>query len=180
MSAGTALSLSPGWARASVARAVSLTELVYRSQHVVAGTSVDAWSLWENVGRRSRIVTYSVVRVEQPLDGRDTPSAELAVRTLGGVVGDTGQIVHGEAVVALKETAAMFLTGVSRDVFVVTEMAQGYYAVQPDVSGVKRLRARVGDLELAITPESAVHRLDGRSLTDAEADLARELVRGAR
>lgn len=167
-------------AKASVARAVTLGELVYRSRYVVVGTSVDAFSRWERIGNRSRIVTYSLIQVDRPLDGRPPDASELRVRTLGGTVGDRGQIVHGEAAVALGERAAVFLQDAAPDVFAVTAMAQGYYPVVADASGVARLRTAIADLDLLDSADAAVHRLEGRSFDEAEAFLSEELARGAR
>jgi hypothetical protein len=167
-------------ARASVARAVGLGELVYRSRCIVVGTSVDAFCRWERIGSRSRIVTYSVLQVERPLDGRPPDTSELMVRTLGGIVGDRGQIVHGEAVVALGERAAVFLQDAAPDVLAVTAAAQGYYPVFADAGGVARLNSAIADLELLDAQDAAVHRLVGRSLDEVEVFLSDELVRGAR
>lgn len=167
-------------AEASIARAVTVGELVYRSRHVLVGTSMDAFCRWERIGKRSRIVTYSVVRVERPLDGRPPDTSEVMVRTLGGTVGDLGQIVHGEAVVALGAKAALFLHDVAPDVLAVTGMAQGYYPIERDHEGVERLRAAVSDLELRDVPDAAVRRLHGSSMAEAEAVLSEELARGTR
>lgn len=167
-------------AEASIARAVTLGELVYRSRYVLVGTSVDAFCRWERIGKRSRIVTYSVIQVDRPLDGRPPDTSEVMVRTLGGSVGDRGQVVHGEAVVALGRRAALFLHDVAPDVLAVTGMAQGHYPVEPDLQGVARLRAATGDLELLDMPDAAVHRLHGSSFAEAEAVLSEELARGAR
>ena len=58
-----ALGLLPGRpARASLSRAVALEELVGRSQHVFLGEPLDTTSVWEQVGQRKHIVTYTRVR----------------------------------------------------------------------------------------------------------------------
>jgi hypothetical protein len=170
-------------AEASVARAMTVGELVYRSRYVVVGTSADAFCRWEKIGARSRIVTYRVLRVERPLDGRPPDTSELMVRTLGGSVGDLGQIVHGEAVITLGAKMALFLHDVhdtASDVLAVTGMAQGCYPVERDPQGIERLRSAVSDLELRDVPGAAVRRLHGSSMAEAEALLAEELARGAR
>lgn len=178
---GVAAALAfPRLAEGSVARAVTLSELVYRSRHVLVGTSVDAFCTWERIGSRSRIVTYSSVRVERPLDGRPPANREIVIRTLGGSIGDRGQIVHGEAVVALGERAAVFLHEIAPDVFAVTAMAQGHYPVEVGVGGVERLRSATGDLELLNTANAAVLRLHGRTLSEVEGFLSEELAHGAR
>ena len=75
-------------ARASLARAVPIEELVGRSQHVVVGEPLDAESVWEELGGRKHIVTYTRVRalggvgttLDSPtIDGepRDAPKREV-------------------------------------------------------------------------------------------------------
>lgn len=163
-----------------MARALSLGELVHTSDHAAIGTSVDAFSRWEFVAKRQRIVTYSVIDVERTIDGRAIAKGPLVVRTLGGLVGDVGQVVHGEAVIALGQRTAMFLHGVNPDFFSVVAMAQGAYPVKADDKGVHRLHAAPVSLELRGEVDAAVHRLDNASVASAEAMLAEELTRGTR
>ncbi|MBM4361416.1 MAG: hypothetical protein FJ104_01955 [Deltaproteobacteria bacterium] len=166
----------PAPAAASVAVALPLAEMVRRSRHVLVGRPIDAQSRWETVGRRSRIVTYSLVRVEQGLED-DTPAGEVLVRSLGGAVGDIGQIVHGEAVLALGEPAAVFLSELDPSVFAVTAMSQGHFPVAADAAGVARLRAGVTSLELLAAAGGAVQRLQGRSVPEAESLVRAERAR---
>jgi hypothetical protein len=168
----------PAWA--SMARAVSFAELVHTSDSAAVGTPVDAFCRWEQVAGRKRIVTYSVVDVERPIDGRSLPGGPIMVRTLGGIVGDLGQVVHGEAVLGPGQRTAMFLHRVNPDFFSVMAMSQGVYPIERDAKGVHRLRAHVAALELRGVADAAVMRLDGQSLDDAEALVAEELTRGSR
>ncbi len=163
---------------ASVARAVSLGELLYDSRCVLLGTAVDSFAAWETIGKRRCIVTYSVFQIEQPLDGRAPATSEVMIRTLGGSVGDIGQIFHGEAVVALRERATVFLRDAGPDLYVVTAMAQGHYPVRKDAKGVHRLRAAFGSVVLTDVPEAAMRRLDGRTPVEATDLIAQELDRG--
>jgi hypothetical protein len=163
-----------------MALAISLGELLSLSEHTAVGTSVDAFSQWEMVAKRRRIVTYSVVDIERPLDGKAVGKGPLMVRTLGGLVGDLGQIVHGEAVLALGERTALFLHHAAPDFFSVVAMAQGAYPVKPDEKGVHRLRAAAQSLELSNVADAAVRRLDGNTLPSVEAMIAEELTRGSR
>jgi hypothetical protein len=94
---GCTVLAAPRLASATLARAVSLPELVGRSTYALVGTAMDASSRWETVGQSRRIVTYVRIEVTQPIDGRPPPETSLTVRTLGGRVGDIGQLVHGEA-----------------------------------------------------------------------------------
>lgn len=169
----------PGQARASMAIALSLTELVHRSEHAAVGISVDAFSRWELVAERKRIVTYSVIDVERPLDGRPLGKGPILVRTLGGIVNGVGQVVHGEAVIPLGERTALFLRSVTPDFHSVIAMAQGAYPVRTDDRGVRRLHAVLEALELrGAGADAAVHRLDGKTPEDAEALVAGEMARG--
>lgn len=175
LAAGTAhvLSVRPG--RASVARALSLKELVTTSQHALVGVPLDHFSQWEVLGGQRRVVTYTMVRVQRPLDGRTPPSPDVLVRTLGGVVDDIGQVVPGEAVLVHKQAAALFLTGAERDVFAVTGQSQGHYRVVVD-AGIRRFRATARSLELVgASAASAVVRLHGRTIPEVEALVAAEL-----
>ena len=165
---------------ASVARAVSLGELLVDSRHVVLGTAVDSFARWERVGERSCIVTYSVFHVEEPLDGRAPDAPEVMIRTLGGTVGDVGQIFHGEAVVAIRRRAALFIRDVAPEVYAVTAMAQGHYAVDPDPKGIPRLSAAFGSVALVPGPAAAMNQMHGRTVPEACDLVARERARGTR
>jgi hypothetical protein len=166
---------------ASVARAVTVAELLSESRHVVLGAAVDSYAQWERIGQRKCIVTYSVFQVEQSLGAVAPETTELMIRTLGGSVGDVGQIFHGEAVVALHERATVFVNDVARDLFAVTAMAQGHYAVRPDDAGTHRLRAAFDAVELVDRVDAAaMQRLHGRTVPETQAIISRELFHGAR
>lgn len=81
-------------ARASVSIPLSPGELDAASFAKCVVTPIDATSTWED----GRIVTYTRVHVDRVLSG--SAPDEVTIRTLGGVVGDVGQIVFGEAVLA--------------------------------------------------------------------------------
>jgi len=165
-------------ARATLVRAITLTELVSLSKHAVVATPQASSSRWETVGDRERIVTYTPVRVEFVLDGSSPPN-EIMVRTLGGRVGDLGQLVPGEAPLRKDATAALFLEPVAVDVFGVSAMAQGHYPIQTDAKGARRLQAhRISSATLA--PDTAIVRLDGRTVGEAESFVYQEVARGAR
>lgn len=169
----------PRLSGASVARAVSVAELLSESRHVVLGTAVDSYAQWESIGRRKCIVTYSLFRVEQSLGAVAPPTNEVMIRTLGGTVGGVGQVFHGEAVVALDERATVFVNDVARDLFAVTEMAQGHYAVRPDDAGVHRLRAAFGAVELVDGQGGAMQHLHGRTVPELQTILSRVLSHAA-
>lgn len=176
LAAGLATSLD---AKASLARAVSLQGLVAGSRFFVVGTPVSGSAQWEQVGKRRRIVTYSVVRVESSLYGEAPESAEVLVRSLGGSVGNVGQVVHGEALLALGQRSAIFLSDVAPGVLRVTSMSQGHYPLRRDEAGVHRLQSGLQSLEL-VGENGAVHRLTGRTVSEAQSMVAVELERVGR
>jgi hypothetical protein len=164
-----------GRAEASLARALSLSELIRSSRHALVATPVDLFAQWETLGKHRRILTYTMVRAEYSLDGRPPATRELLVRTLGGIVDGIGQIVPGEAVLRKGVTSALFVTDVSQDLFAVTAMAQGHYPLASDAQGIRRLTASRGALEVVADSSAAVKRLDGRSVQEVESLIYTEL-----
>jgi len=163
-------------AQASIARAVSLAELCRDSSQGLFGTALSVESVWEKVGGRRRIVSYTRLRVDERLASAGDGS-ELVVRTLGGQVGDVGQVVHGEALLLIGERALLFLEDAPEGVLRVTAMAQGHYPVRKDSSGELRLAPSPRLSELS--GKGAVGDLVGRRPTDA-GDLVRKAFRDAR
>lgn len=164
--AGVFLGFS-GICQASLARALGLSELVIASQHVVIGVPGEAWSRWENVGPSRRIVTYTRVKVEETISG--TPSgAELLVRTLGGRVGDIGQITYGEAVLKRGQRSMLFVRPDQDGRLTVTGMAQGHFPVKADNQGFYKLLASPELAELVGVRDSAVSRLVGKTVSESQ------------
>lgn len=161
--AGALAALGPKPAAASLARAVALSELVSRSQHVLVAEPLDGESVWEQVGKRRHIVTYTRVRALELLGGQAPPHEELMVRTLGGRVGDLAELVHGEATLTLGARSVLF-TMPSRGALTVTAMAQGHYPLVRDQVGAERLQRSPAAVELMREPGSAVQRLSGLDL----------------
>jgi hypothetical protein len=155
-------------AQASLARALPLDELLVRSQHVLVGEPLDVSSVWETIGARRHIVTYTRVRTLELLSGADPKQDELLVRTLGGQVGELGELVHGEAILNLGERSVLFVTP-SRGTLTVTAMAQGHYPLARDGAGIERLRRSPQAAELLNTDGSAVRRLHDMPLPEARA-----------
>jgi hypothetical protein len=155
----------PKVAQASVARALSLVDLSRQSENALVGTALEAASRWEVVGGRKRIVTYTRVRVDELFAGEATES-EILVRTLGGKVGKVGQVVHGEAMLLLKEPAVLFIGYAPDGVIGVAGMSQGHYPIRADEHGTRRLRPSPRSFELLGT-DSAAKQLSGRTIGDA-------------
>jgi hypothetical protein len=158
--AGALVVLGPRPAEASLSRAVRLEELVRRSQHVVVAEALDGESVWEHVGNRRHIVTYTRVGVRDVLRGSTPDGGELMVRTLGGRIGDLAELVHGEAVFTLGTRGVLFAMP-ARGAMAVTGMAQGHYPLVRDKLGAERLRRSPAALELVGEPGAAVQRLVG-------------------
>lgn len=151
-----------------MARAITLPELVGLSRFALVGTATDAYSRWETVGNARRIVTYVRLEVTQPIDGRPPPDTSLMVRTLGGQVGDIGQLVHGEARFELGAASVVFVTPDTDGVFGVTAMAQGHYPLHADAGDQPRLGPSPNMPTLTRLDGSAVQRLVRRTVTEAE------------
>jgi hypothetical protein len=165
--------LIPGAADAGVARAVALRELVRQSRYVVVGASVEAISRWEDVGKSRRIVTYHRFVVDRGLGSKRPAEKELWVRTLGGRVGDIGQIVHGEAAFTPGETAAVFLAPGADGVLRVTAMSLGHFPVLTDKAGMPRLTASPALSKIVGPGPSAVDKLVGRTIAEADSMVQR-------
>ena len=138
------LSLSPRSAAATTVVELSLAELVSKSNLVVAGTPLDSRSVWEETagGRGRRIVTYTRLRIDRVIDGQ--PSGDVWVRTLGGSVGDIGQHVEGEAVLAPEKPSLLFLRTFPDGTHAVVGMSQGQFPLETPSDGPIRLMPPAG------------------------------------
>jgi hypothetical protein len=113
------------------------------------------------------------VRTLELLAGADPRQEELLVRTLGGRVGDLGELVHGEAMIELGARGVLFVMPTG-GALAVTAMAQGHYPLLRDAAGIERLRRSPEAAELTGEDGSAVKQLSGLLVTEA-----RTLVRRA-
>src|SRR5512135_1138716 len=111
-------------ARASVSFTVVLDALVQESNAACVVTPVEAKSVWES----GRIYTYTRVRVERTFGGSVAVGSEVWVQTMGGSVGDIGQLVDGEAVLNPGKTSLLFLKTAPTG-YVVTARGQGQFPV---------------------------------------------------
>jgi hypothetical protein len=160
--------LAEGRAFGTTARTLSLSDLVKRSKSTLLLTGLAKRSSWQTLGGSRRIVTETRARVDELVTGADPSSAEVLLRTLGGRVGHIGQLVEGEAEIALGEGCLAFLTEFEPLIYGVTAMAQGHYPIVSDARG--RLLAASHRLPALLPgPSSAVTRLVGRSVAEAVA-----------
>jgi len=163
-----------GVAFATLARELSLEELVARSDHAVVATPLDAAPAWVVLGGKRRIVTDIRIRIEEVLALRTPAQGELLVRVLGGTLDGVGQLVEGEVQMAFGEPSALFLTAASPTLTYVTGRTQGHYPLRPDAQKLLRLTPSPTLPELQHPEKSAVHVLAGRTVAEA-----RELLHGA-
>jgi hypothetical protein len=164
---GAALPLRAGTANASTFRALSVEQLAVASRACVIGRALQSESHWVLTRGKRVIVTDTRLAVEERVAG-DLEDAEIIVRTLGGQVGDIGQIAHGEAVFTREGRGLLFLSGAAATpVLRITAMAQGHYPMA-ERDGVRRLRAspHLGKL-VGADATSATARLDQRELSAA-------------
>lgn len=166
----------PRLSRATTARAVNLTDLIARSTRIVRAMPLEGSARFEEIGDTRHIVTYTRLRVDELIFGSPN-EPEILVRTLGGHLDKLGEIVHGEAELAVNEACVVFLCTSSDGIDQVTEMAQGHYPLHSDASGTPRLTASRNMPHLirgSSTANAAVLQLPGLAPNDA-----RDLIRGA-
>jgi hypothetical protein len=164
---------SPTRAGASLARGLSLEELVRAAARGVVGVPLASECRYADFGGQRAIVTDTRVGVDEHFFARVPESSELILRTLGGIVGDLGERVDGQAVLRLGEPCVIFSSLSRENVEFVTGMAQGHYPLRADARGVLRLRPS-HNLPRLLRPErAAAFRLSGRDLSSVRA-----LVRG--
>jgi hypothetical protein len=123
-----ATGLAADTARASVSIAVTWDGLLRESTAAVMATSVETRAVWEN----GRIYTYARLHVDRAIEGDLPPGGEAWVRTMGGVVGNVGQMVDGEAVLTPGQSGLLFLHPGPPGAYVVTARGQGQFPLVPD------------------------------------------------
>jgi hypothetical protein len=148
-------------ARASVSAEALFEQLVQEANAAAVVTPVDQRSAWEN----GRIVTFTRVRIDRLVAGAVASDArganEAWVRTLGGAVGDIGQLVEGEASFPIGRPSLVFLelhrdpvTKAADGSLVVVERAQGQFPIAMDApgNGGKVRLTLAGDLGALVPP----------------------------
>jgi hypothetical protein len=177
-----------GSARASSSVALLFEDLVREASAIAIVTPAQERAVWED----GRFVTYTDVHIERLVAGR--LPGDVWVRTLGGAVGDTAQLVEGGAKFVAGKASLVFVRphivsgGSQADTYVVIERAQGQFpivsgndgrprlAVAPDVGmllppGGER-SARAVKQPSGVAPQFARDVLVGRPVEEATHDLA--------
>jgi hypothetical protein len=161
-----ALFAIPRTSQATTARAISLPDLVGRSNRIARATPLEGFAHFEDVGDTRHIVTYTRLRVDDLIRG-SLEGSEILVRTLGGRVAKVSEIVHGEAVLAVNEACVVFLQTNPEGIDQVTAMAQGHYPLSTDASGAVRLGPSRNMPQLLGDARAAVVRLSGLQVREA-------------
>jgi hypothetical protein len=119
-------------AYASVSIAVLFDALVADTSTACVATPVEQHAVWEG----GRILTYTRVHVDKGIAGQLGTGAETWVVTLGGIVGDVGQTVEGEATLRIGLPSLLFLrpdlAATGGGAHIVTARAQGQFHVRVD------------------------------------------------
>ena len=154
-------------ASATLVRGMSLAELVGRSQHAVIGTPLAARCLYATIGGRRMLVTETQLRVDGTFGLVAPHESELRVRTLGGQLGNVGELVHGQAQLEKGRLCAAFFERTPEGECWVTGMAQGHYPLD-SVDSAWVLRQSPQLPTIRDWEQSAVKHLVGARLSEAE------------
>jgi hypothetical protein len=121
-------------ARASLAEALSLDELVDRSEHVVHTRALRSSSRFEG----NVIVTYTTLEVLETAKGALRSGNTLEVRYLGGVVGDLGMRIEGTPHFTVGEESLVFAATLNAHMTPVG-LSQGVMPVRVERGGVRQV-----------------------------------------
>ena len=167
VTASVAALLLPGRANATLLRGLPLSDLVWRSHHVVLLTGLDSRCRYFEIAGRRSIITETRLRVDDAI-ARITPnSGELVVRTLGGQIDGEGELVHGQAEFVANAGCLAFLTRGRDDSLWVTGMAQGHYPLDNGSGSEARLSASPHLPTIRDWDRSGVRVLAGQTVSEA-------------
>lgn len=171
------LSLGEGSAQASTAIALTVQDLVDRSDAVVVAIPKSRTARWES----GKIYTYTTVAIDTAVSGSGKAGETFVVRTLGGTVDKLGQQVAGEATLPLDAPLVLFLRPIPAGTTApagtrhVVGMAQGAFRVVTGKDKIARLEPHLDGLSLVPQPgvkDPAAHvALGGRAVADATTTL---------
>ncbi|MFO0676037.1 MAG: hypothetical protein U0169_05855 [Polyangiaceae bacterium] len=138
------LATCPSPADASVSIAVLFEDLLEQSSAAGVLVPAEEHAVWEG----GRIVTYTRLRMERAVAGDVGTGQDVWVRSLGGVVGDIGQRVDGEATFTMGRPSLLFLQAAAAGTWVVSARAQGQFPIVlgPDKAPRLMKSAQVGVL----------------------------------
>jgi hypothetical protein len=149
--------LAPGACPASVARRLTLSELVEVSTVIAIGRCEETRAQWNPA--RTQIVTRARYTVASAIKG--SPSSEITVETLGGVADGVGMFVPGVPSFHAGADEILFLVRSGAGPYRVAGMAQGQFRIS--IAGARTIVSRdLRGLELLGAPDRRL--ADGQSL----------------
>jgi len=157
------VSLSDDAARASSLYPLSLETLSTQADRILVGTVEKSEAHFISSGSRY-IVTDVTVRSDRNVLGVPAGS-RFVVRHLGGVVGDLGQRVFGEASYRVGEQVLLFASE-RQGAFYALGMAQGALHVYRDSSGISRVETQLAGAEIVGVAPAAAAASNGHSLDE--------------
>lgn len=174
-----------GVASATTIEALDMRSLVRESDHVVLATVIATEARYDHL---DRIVTDATLRVDERMWGPAREGQTIVVRRLGGVIGDLGLRVEGEASYEPGERVILFATmnrsagvlrpvGMSQGVMHVRHV-EGAEAVMPGGDGLSLVQ-RGSDGQLRPAPGALAQPAPLDALLSQVRDLVAE-VHGAR
>jgi hypothetical protein len=127
---------------ASVSISISYETLIKNTGTVGVMTPVEQYAAWED----KKIYTFTRLHVDEAIAGALGTGSEAWVVTLGGIVGNVGQSVDGEAVLHVGEPSLLFLRPdvKSPGLYIVTARGQGQFHIDVDKTKLRRLRSSNG------------------------------------
>jgi hypothetical protein len=175
---GTALFVATVASPAEATISVSIDDVAKQSTSIVRVTMLEQTSTWEG----EHIVTTTRLRVERVIAGSGSGS-EVSVRTCGGVVGNIGERVEGEATFSPNVSSIVFLKQRAADgVFVVAGGAQGQLVVLKDARTAREVVRVLGTGVLLPRPQRVplappiasplLTSFDGRDADDVSSEAA--------
>jgi hypothetical protein len=167
--------LVPSDASASVSIAIGFDALCKDADNIAIVTPGDATSVWED----GRIYTYTKIHVDQGVAGDLGAGAEGYVRTMGGVVGNVGQMVDGEPVLSGGRPALLFLRklGAGGGAYEVSARAQGQYPIHYDEVKKARKLMRSANVGMLVPPKPVVPASGVQTQSKATMELTKVQVR---
>ncbi len=169
---------APKEAHASVSIAVLFDALVGDSTSVGVCTPVEQHAVWEN----GKIVTYTRVHVEEAVAGDLGTGSEAWVASLGGIVGDVGQVVDGEPTLHVGYPTLLFLRPdpAGGGMRVVTARAQGQFPVKRDAKTGQRTFVEHASVGALYAPRPEMVKRVGSSRLAADAIVGRPVEEATR
>ena len=109
-------------------RALKVDDLAKRAEVVAVGRVTDLNSQWDE--NRTRIYTLVTMEVDQYLKGQDQTTNVLTIKTLGGEIGEVGELYTHAPSFRQNERVVVFLEKDRQQQYRVSGGTQGKYVVE--------------------------------------------------